>query len=85
MELLSCHRFHPAPTVTGAPRIVEGPPLISEHAHSRSGFVPSMRDFIYPWREEQIFRYSLDRRGADRLPLHNTSRQKYLPSLIDEE
>jgi hypothetical protein len=44
-----------------------------------------MRDFIYPWREEQIFRYSLDRPGADGLRLHNTSRQNYLSSLIDEE
>jgi hypothetical protein len=70
MELPSCHRFHSAPTVTGAPRIVEWQPL---------------RDFNYPWREEQIFRYLLDRPGADRLPLHNTSRQKYLPSVIDEE
>jgi hypothetical protein len=85
MELLSRHRFHSAPTVTDAPRIVEWPPLISERAHSPSGFVPSVRDFIYPWREEQIFRYLLDRPGDDRLPLHNTSRQKCLPSLVDEE
>jgi hypothetical protein len=44
-----------------------------------------MRDFIDPWREEQIFSYSIDRPGADRLSSHNTSRQMYLPSLIDEE
>jgi hypothetical protein len=85
MELRSCHRFHPTPTVTGAPRIVEWVPLISERTHSQSGFVPSVRDFIYPEREEQIFRCSIDRHGDDKRSLHNTSRQKYLPSLIDEE
>jgi hypothetical protein len=69
MELRNCHRFHPAPTVTGAPRIL----------------VPSMKDFIYPWREERIFRCSIDPPGDDKPPLHNTSRQKYLPSLIAEE
>jgi hypothetical protein len=40
---------------------------------------------MYPEREEQIFRCSIDRPGDDKQPLHNTSRQKYLPSLIDEE
>jgi hypothetical protein len=85
MELRRCHRFHPAPTVIGTPRIVESPPLISNREQRRSGFVPAMKDFIDPWREEQIFRFLLDGSGADRQSMHNTSRQKYLPSLIDEE
>ncbi len=65
--------------------IVELPPLVSERAHRRSGFVPSTKDFIYPRREEQIFRCSIDRPGGRKPRLHNTSRQKYLPSLIEEE
>jgi hypothetical protein len=85
MELLSCDRSHPARTVTGAPRKAEWPPLISERAHRRSGFVPSVKDFNYPRREERIFRCSIDRPGDDKRRLHNTSRQKYLPSLIEEE
>jgi hypothetical protein len=44
-----------------------------------------MKDFINPWREERIFRCSIDPPGDDKPPLHNTSRQKYLPSLIAEE
>lgn len=44
-----------------------------------------MKDFIYPRREEQIFRYSIDRPGDDKRRMHNTSRQKYLPSPIEEE
>jgi hypothetical protein len=85
MKLLNCHRFFSALSITEILRIVEWAPLFSGRAHSRPGFVSSVRDFIYPWREEQIVRYSIDRPGADRLALHNTSRQKCLPSLIDEE
>jgi hypothetical protein len=36
-------------------------------------------NFIYPFREAQIFCYSLDRPDADRQPLLDTSRQKYSP------
>jgi hypothetical protein len=85
MELPDCQRFNSAPTVTGAPRIVEWQPFTSGRAYSRAGFIPSPTDFLHLLREEQIFRYLVDRPGADRLPLHNTSRQKYLPAVIDEE
>jgi hypothetical protein len=61
----------------------EWPPLISGRTHNRLGLVPSLRDLIYPMREEPI--YSVDRSGAERPPSHNTSRQKSLPSLIDED
>jgi hypothetical protein len=85
MELPDCQSSNSAPTVTDAPRIVEWQPLISGRAHSQAGFIPSPTGFLYPCREKQIFRYLVDRPGADRLPLHDTSRQKYLPSVIDEE
>jgi hypothetical protein len=65
--------------------IVELPLLFSERAHRRPGFVRSMKDLIYPRREEQIFRCLIDRPGNDKPRLDNTSRQKYLPSLIEEE
>ena len=86
MELLSCVtafiQLEPLLALRG---IVKLPPLFSERAHRRSGLVPSVKDFIYARREEQIFRCSIDRPGDDKPRLHNTSRQKYLPSLIEEE
>jgi hypothetical protein len=85
MEPRSCHRFNPVSTVTGAPRIVEWGPLVFDRADSRSGFVPCERDFTHSEREEQISRCSIDRPSDDKQPFHNTSRQKYLPALIDEE